>query len=56
MEIEFNNSNLKSTILGVNVIESLKRYKIASEGGVRFWLKEKENNKPDSDENIKFFN
>lgn len=55
MIIDFNTSNLKATILGVNDIEGLKRYKNAAEGAIIFWNKEKENNVPKSDENIQFF-
>jgi hypothetical protein len=55
MEIDFKTSNLKATIITVNDIEALKRYKKASEGSIMYWNKEKDNNHPRADLNIEFF-
>lgn len=56
MIIDFNTSNLKATILGVNDIEALKRYKNANEEAISHWNTQKENNHPRAEENIQFFN
>lgn len=55
MIIDFNTSNLKATILGVNDIEALKRYKNANEEAISHWNTQKENNNPRAEENIQFF-
>lgn len=55
MKIDFNKSNLKSTINNVNDIEGLKRYKIACEEAITYCNKEKGNKNPNSNDNIQFF-
>jgi len=55
MNIGFKTSNLKSTIVNVNDIEGLNRYKNAAEGAIIYWKKQKEANIPTADENIEFF-
>ena len=55
VKIEFKNSNLQSTITSLNTIEGLKRYKNAVNGAISCWNKEKDNNNPVAEDNIKFF-
>jgi hypothetical protein len=55
MEIDFKTSNLKATLITVNDIDALKRYKRACEGSIIHWNKEKEKNHPRADLNIQFF-
>lgn len=55
MIMDFNTSNLKATIVTVNDIEALKRYKIAAEGAIIHWNKEKVKKHPRADQNIQFF-
>ena len=55
MEIEFNKSNLQSTINASNSIEGLNIYKNGAKGAIEYWKDHKNKNHPQAEANIKFF-